>query len=149
MNRKHTLFIYRSFLWFYTWMLFSCAEKPSRFLSEDQFKTDLDGLKEANLLKLEQLRKYGVTDESDLRMDFYFVTNDSIKAQKLANELEVQNHHSNRVHSSANDKRLWVTSANSSRVKMDIESLTKWTDTLSRLGYRYDCQFQGWNPVTE
>lgn len=127
----------------------SCQQKTDRFVSNERHDSSLVKLKEFNLRKLEGLKQYGVGDNSDLSIDFYFHTDDSMKAQHLANDLNNKNYHANPVHRSANNKSIWVLSANSSRVKMDIVSLTAWTDSICRIGFHHDCEFSGWNPVTE
>ena len=102
-----------------------------------------------NAQMLKQLKMYGVSEVSGLSLDFYYVTNDSVKAQHLSDELEKSGYHANRVHRSSKDQTLWVVPASSSRVNMDTSSLNNWTDTACELGYKNDCRFQGWNPVTE
>ncbi len=92
---------------------------------------------------------YGVNAGSGLSLDFYYVTNDSVDAQHLSVELEKWGYHANRVHRSSKDQTLWVVSASSSRVNMDSSSLNTWTDAACELGYKNDCRFQGWSPVTE
>ena len=106
-------------------------------------------LKIYNADKLKQLSRYGVNPNSDVSLLYYFTTDDSVKLNVLATDLRNMNHHVNPIHRSANDKTLWVLSANSSEVKMDSSSLNRWAKDLCDLGYRYDCAMQGWNPVSE
>jgi hypothetical protein len=127
----------------------SCGKKESRFVSEQQHADDLKGLKEFNARKLQSLNQYAVTPTSDLSIDFYFATDDSSKGVLLSQELEQQQFHSNGTHRSAKDKTIWVVSGSSSKVKMDSVSLYDWTSSLCNLGFKHDCQFTGWNPVTE
>src|SRR4030095_801388 len=127
----------------------SCVKTKDRFFTEDQFKSDLAKMEIFNNEKLKQLSQYGVTDGSGISMDFYFATDDSLKAQQLAEELESLNYHANRIHPSSNNKNLWVLSASSSRVNMDIQLLNTWTQSVCSLGYKHDCECNGWNPVTE
>jgi len=127
----------------------SCKQECTGFINQEQHQANLKKIQWTNAQMLKQLAAYGVSKTSGLSLDFYFVTNDSLKAQHLADELEKSGSHSNPVHRSSKDKGLWVLTANSSRVNMDSISLNNWTATECELGYKNDCQFQGWSPVTE
>ena len=137
------------FIYFFLIVTPACVTKQSRFVTEQQHQEDIEKLREYNADKLRQLSKYGVDENSDVSLLFYFTTDDSAKLKPLSDELRKRNHHVNEMHQSPKDKTLWVLSANSSEVKMDSASVNKWTTALCELGYQYDCAMQGWNPVSE
>lgn len=130
--------------------LFSCQRPQAvKFVSEEQHQDHLKKLQAINARMLSDLDQYGVNDNSALSLNFYFVTDDSIKAQQLSEELEKSSYHANTIHSSPKDHSLWVLTGNSASVSMDSASLNDWTTSICELGYKHDCEFQGWNPVSE
>ncbi|MFI5134352.1 MAG: ribonuclease E inhibitor RraB [Chitinophagales bacterium] len=127
----------------------SCSRQSPRFINEKQMDTTMENVKKLNSTMLRELSKYGTNSNSALSLNFYFVTNDSMKAQHLADELLKMNYHTNAIHSSPKDHSLWVLTGNSARVNIDSGSLNEWTSSLCETGFRYDCQLEGWNPVSE
>jgi hypothetical protein len=127
----------------------TCKRESSIFITKAEHENNLKKIRLRNVQMLKQLSAYGVGATSGLSLDFYFATNDSLKAQHLADELEKSGSHSNRVHRSTKDRTLWIVTANTSRVSMDSASLNSWTTSACELGYKNDCEFEGWSPVTE
>jgi len=129
----------------------SCQQeaKPIAFVSEERHRDHLDKMNEINARMLSDLGKYGVHDNSALSLNFYFVTDDSLKALGLAAELENTGYHTNPVHASPKDHTLWVITGNVASVSMDSSALNQWASSICEVGYKHDCEFQGWNPVSE
>lgn len=127
----------------------SCSHHEERFMTAEQHQANLARVKELNSQMLRDLSKYGVNPGSGLSLNFYFVTDDSMKAQGLANEVEKIGYHSNTIHQSAKDKTLWVLTGSTPTVNMDSSSLNAWSNGVCELGYKNDCLLQGWNPVSE
>lgn len=130
-------------------LLTSCAREEKQFISAERHQNNLLRLRDMNSQMLGNLSKYGVNENSGISLDFFFVTDDSMKAQSLANDLEATGYHVNRIHTSPKDQSLWVLTGNAPMVNMDSSSLDKWTASVCETGYKNDCELQGWNPVTE
>ena len=130
-------------------VLASCGTKEKQFISAERHQNNLLRLRDMNSQMLGNLSKYGVNKNSGISLDFFFVTDDSMKAQSLANDLRVTGYHVNRIHVSPKDPSLWVLTGNAPMVNMDSSSLDKWTASVCEAGYKNDCELQGWSPVTE
>jgi len=130
-------------------VLLTCKRESLIFITKAEHENNLKKIRLWNVQRLKQLSAYGVGATSGLSLDFYFITNDSLKAQHLADELEKSGSHSNRVYRSTKDRTLWMVTANTSRISMDSASLNNWTTSACELGYKNDCEFEGWSPVTE
>ena len=131
---------------------FACCSHPkqeTRFVTPEQYKANSVRIASDNRKVLQQLSQYGVTGSSDLNLNIYFVTDDSVKAQSLANDLQPINFHANRIHRSPKDPTLWVLSGSADEVKMDSISLNQWINKLVAVAYQHDCEMEGWNPVGE
>ncbi|MBK9729716.1 MAG: ribonuclease E inhibitor RraB [Chitinophagaceae bacterium] len=127
----------------------ACNKPSERFISEEQLRNQLAQQVLSNESKVQQLSQFGVDERSGISIDFFFITNDSSKAKELSGELASMQYHLNKIHPSANNQELWVVSGSSSRMNMKLRELNDWTNSLSKIAFRYDCAFNGWNPVTE
>jgi len=92
---------------------------------------------------LAQLRKYGVTDESQLKLEYFFYTNTREKAAALAQKLADMGYAGSYDHS-ANDKKQFVVTGWTSPIKMDDKTVLDWTGRMCDVGQRHDCEFDGW-----
>jgi Regulator of ribonuclease activity B len=129
---------------------FGCQQKRATLFVQDQ---PIDSITSAfrtfNQQKIASMQDVGINDQSAFALDFYFDTNDSMKAQRLSDTLEKLDNHLNRIHRSARDQMLWVLSGSSHLVSMNESNLGAWTDSMCRIGFHCDCGFIGWNPVSE
>lgn len=120
------------------------GSKDNRYISESTFRKTLQKQKEMNGQTLTQLRKYDVGDESKLSLEFFFYTDKQDKASNLAIELKKLNYNIETVDKSAGDSTLWAVIGWTTPVKMDIGSVTKWTELMCQIGFDNDCDFDGW-----
>ena len=90
-----------------------------------------------------QLRKYGVTEESQLKLEYFFYTNTKEKSAVLAQKLTDMGY-TGRYDHSASDKRQFVVTGWTSRLKMDDKAMLDWTARMCDLGHEHDCEFDGW-----
>ncbi len=90
-----------------------------------------------------QLRKYGVTDESQLKLEYFFYTNTKEKSAALAENLTGMGYSSSYDHS-ASDKKQFVVTGWTSRMKMDDQTVLDWTGRMCDAGHEHDCEFDGW-----
>ena len=92
---------------------------------------------------LAQLRQHGVTDESELSVEYFFHTDMLEKASQLAGKLTSLGYTSGSGHS-AKDKKLVVVTGKTIPMKMDDKTVLDWTDRMCDLGRQFDCEFAGW-----
>ncbi|HEY9000200.1 MAG TPA: ribonuclease E inhibitor RraB [Mucilaginibacter sp.] len=92
---------------------------------------------------LEQLYKYDVTEEKELKLEFFFYTNTAEKAEYFATELEKLNYS---VHHgiSASNKKLFIITGWTNKIKMADDIVANWTERMCEIGYEFDCEFDGW-----
>ena len=120
------------------------GKKDDRYISESTFKATVQKQKEMNTQTLTQLSKYGVTDNSELKLEFFFYTDTQDKASNLAIELKKMNYNIEPVDKSAGDPKLWAITGWTTPIKMDITTVTKWTEQMCKIGFENDCDFDGW-----
>ncbi len=92
---------------------------------------------------LEQLYKLDITEEKELKLEYFFYTNTAEKAEQLAGELEKLNYS---VHHgvSASNKKLHIITGWTSKMKMADNVVINWTEKMCEIGYEFDCEFDGW-----
>ena len=120
------------------------GNKDNRYVSESAFKKSVVNQKEMNGQTLTQLSNYGVDGKSQLSLEFFFYTDKQDKASNLAIELKKLGYNLETVDKSAGDPKLWVVTGWTTPIKMDIGSVTSWTEHMCQIGFANDCDFDGW-----
>lgn len=90
-----------------------------------------------------QLRNYGVTDESHLKLEYFFYTNTKEKAAALTQKLADLGYTGSYKHSASNKKQFVITGW-TSPIKMDDNTVLDWTSHMCDIGHEHDCGFDGW-----
>jgi regulator of RNase E activity RraB len=115
----------------------------NRFVSEEAFKRNLIKQIQWTPQTLEALRKYKINKDSELKVEYYFYTNTLNKAKELARELGKLDY-AVECEKDITDKTQYVITGNTNEMKMNKEELLNWTRNMCELGYKYDCDFDGW-----
>lgn len=123
-------------------------QKPRPFINDANFRNSRDMQKNMTPKTLEQLRKIDVDENRELKLEYFFYTNTMDKAEHLATEIskldyEVQ------FGISASDKKLFIITGWTTKMKMSNEVVMKWTEQMSDLGYQFDCEFDGWGTTPD
>lgn len=126
--------------------LFGCGNRDAdqtRYVSDSAYRENLAKQTTMSPMTLEQLRKYGVTDETNLKLEFFFYTDDEAKASGLAKVLAERSYSVEHGQSTSDDDRLIVTGW-TTRMSMDESTVVQWTREMCELGFEHDCEFDGW-----
>lgn len=122
--------------------------EKKRYVTEQSFDENLERQTAMSRQTIEQLRKYGVSDSTVLRLEFFFYTNAEEKAYALAGALKKLNYEV-KLGRSAGDSLLILITGWTVPLKMDERSVEAWTEQMARLGYKHDCEFDGWGTTPE
>ena len=97
---------------------------------------------------LKLLRKLSLKKVNEQQLEFFFYTNTPDKAQALAEEIVRLNYsvHFNKL---SGDKELYLISGMTIKMSMDDSTITKWSQKMCKLGYRFDCKFDGWGTIVD
>ncbi len=90
-----------------------------------------------------ELRKHDVTEGSNLKLEYFFYTDSSQKAEVLAGELTRMGYDGGHG-IAAGDSNLYVITGWTPPMQMIDSVVVKWTEKMCDLGYRFDCEFDGW-----
>jgi hypothetical protein len=119
------------------------GKTQGRFVSESAFTENRAKQTAMAPDTMAQLRKYGVTDETELKLEFFFYTNTEAKAAELAGALKKKGY-SVEHQPSAHDKSLQVVTGWTGKMKMTDAVVIGWTREMCEVGYASDCEFDGW-----
>lgn len=114
-----------------------------QFVTEISFKDNLKSQMKMTPETIRQLREYGVTDSSELKLEFFFYTNTQDKANQLLNEVAKLDYSVETGLSAGSEKEFLITGW-TNKMKMTEEVILNWTKSMCELGYKYDCEFDGW-----
>jgi regulator of RNase E activity RraB len=114
-----------------------------QFVAEDKFNNNIAKQMSMTPQVMEQLRKLNVTDEKELKLEYFFYTNNAEKAEQLADEVGKLGY-SVRHGISAGDKKLFIVTGWTTKMKMTDDLVADWTEQMCELGYKFDCEFDGW-----
>ena len=97
---------------------------------------------------LAELRTHGVTDETHLKLEYFFYTNTKEKAAALAQRLANMGY-TGSYHRSVDDPRPFLITGWTSPMKMDDRTVLDWTGRMCDAGREDDCEFDGWGTYPE
>ena len=92
---------------------------------------------------LDALYKAGVPSERELKLEYFFYTNTLDKSTALASEIEKLNYKVS-FGKSASDSSLFIITGWTNKMKMSEAIVGDWTSQMCDLGYKFDCDFDGW-----
>ena len=107
------------------------------YQTEAQFETSLARQVSMTRQGLEQLREY---EGRELRLEFFFYTNNPANAEALNSKL-VDLGYDSRYGESVGDPALFMTTGWTTPIRMDEATVINWIETMCRLGFANDAEF--------
>ena len=117
--------------------LFGSKSSSSPYQTEAQFETNLARQVSMTRQALAQLREH---EDRELRLEFFFYTNNSANAETLNSKL-VDLGYDSRSGESASDPALFITTGWTIPIRMDEATVINWIETMCRLGFANDAEF--------
>ncbi len=117
--------------------LFGSKSSPEPYQTQAQFETNLTRQVSTARQGLAQLREY---EGRELRLEFFFYTNNSANAEALNSKL-VELGYDSQSGESADDPALFVTTGWTTPIRVDEATVINWIETMCRLGFANDALF--------
>ncbi|MFL5742794.1 MAG: ribonuclease E inhibitor RraB [Flavisolibacter sp.] len=114
-----------------------------QFVTEQAFKINLTKQMQMTPQTMGQLGKMNVSPDKELKLEYFFYTNTADKARLFAKEMGKLNYEVKFGQSAGKDKNFLITSW-TTKMKMEENVVAGWTKQMCELGYRFDCDFDGW-----
>ncbi len=115
----------------------------NQFVTEQAFKSNLTKQMQMTPQTMEQLRKINVSADKELKLEYFFYTNTADKANLFADEIGKLNYEV-KFGQSAGDKKSFVITGWTTKMKMEDNVVANWTKEMCEIGYKFDCDFDGW-----
>ena len=115
----------------------------NQFVTEQAFKNNLTKQMQMTPQTMDQLRKINVSADKELKLEYFFYTNTADKAKLFADEIGKLNYEV-KSEQSAGDKKSFVITGWTTKMKMQDSVVANWTKEMCELGYKFDCDFDGW-----
>ena len=115
----------------------------NQFVTEQAFKSNLTKQMQWTPQTMEQLREIDVSADKELKLEYFFYTNTANKARLFADEIEKLNYEV-KYGQSAGDEKSFVITGWTTKMKMEDNVVANWTKEMCELGYKFDCEFDGW-----
>jgi hypothetical protein len=119
------------------------SNKPKRFVSEGSFRENLQKQTKMAPMTLAQLRKLNVTEERELKLEYFFYTDLPDKAVSLTEDLKARGYTA-AFGPLASDKKIHIITGWTSKIQMSESIVLTWTKEMCELGFAHDCDFDGW-----
>ena len=117
--------------------LFRSKNPADPYQTEAQFEANLARQVSMTRQGVAQLREY---EGRELRLEFFFYTNNPANAEALNSQL-VQLGYESQSGESASELGLFVTSGWTAPIRMDEATVIDWIETMCRLGYANNAEF--------
>ena len=119
------------------------GKTPGRYVNESAFSENRTKQTVMAPQTMAQLRKHGVTDETELKLEVFFYTNTEAKAAELVDVLKKKGYSVDQK-PAAYDKSLRIVNGWTGKMKMKDAIVIAWTRDMCEVGYASDCDFDGW-----
>lgn len=119
-----------------------------QFQTEAQFKENVVRQTTMTPQTLAQLYEYGVSEDSELKLEYFFYTNSENKAASLHKAL-VNLRYSGEYDQSASDDAIYIVTGWKTPIKMDNGSAVSRTESMCQIGFEHDAEYDGWGTNPE
>jgi len=122
--------------------------KVKPFVSESAYSSNKVTQTRLTPQTMGQLRKLNVNGEHELKLEFFFYTNTQDKAQALTTDLNKLGYEASNSLSVTNSKEYVITGW-TTKILMTDSSVGEWVNQMCDLGFKHDCEFDGWGTTPE
>ena len=120
----------------------------AKFITEKEYQINLAKQLKMTPETIAELRKNHVTEDKELKIKYTFFTNSLYKAKSLSKEFDKLNYKTVFGKDSYNSKQFEITGW-TTKIRMKESILLSWTKQMCQIGYKFDCDFDGWEVKLE
>jgi len=113
-----------------------------RFIDEKKYKLSLEKQSTSDKAIIIQLRKNNVISTTKYKVEYFFYSNTLEKVQNLGKELRKMDYEVKTGESSGGN--LYIAKGLTTEMLMDDLVIRTWTSKMIEIGYKNDCEFDGW-----
>lgn len=122
--------------------------QPSCFISEQQHAENLELQLSTSPQTLRQLHEYGISSSKSLKLEYFYYTNEEKKARSLSEQLALLGYTSE-YGQIEDDPGIFIVTGWTTPIQAVKNTISEWTENMCSLGYKHDCEFDGWGTNPE
>lgn len=119
--------------------------KP-RFFTKEKYETELN--QTVNIDVLERILNDSTITENEMIFSYYFITDDRVKIDSLIDYLK-KNEPKQKIIELNKINKIWELNCRTYPIKLEIDSINKWEEKMWEIGYKFDCELDGWETTYE
>lgn len=125
----------------------SCkTDNKPRFFTKEKFETELN--QEVNIDVLEMILDDSTLTRNEMIFSYYFITNEKFKIDSLVAHIK-KNEPEQKIIELNKINEIWELNCRTHPIKLNIDSINKWEENMWEIGYRFDCELDGWETTYE
>ena len=121
--------------------------KSSQFVSEEDFQSNLESQDFKITRTFKVMSEFHLKAKEKIEIDFFFYTDTSEKAKRLSEALKKLNFDVS-WYTPISNRNLYSVIGWTDKIENDEELLIYWSKFMCQLGYKFDCNFDGWGMVS-
>lgn len=109
---------------------------------------DLRRLLETNRAKWAELQEQGITEDAELRLDFFFVAPGQHQAEALAQAIRARTEYEVEAGSFKQGllgRETWAVRGTTQAAPVSLGALDEWVTRMVEWGEAHTCEFDGWS----
>lgn len=121
-------------------------ENKGRFFAKDKYENELN--QSVNIDVLERIENDSTITKDEMVFSFYFITDKRAKIDSLIDYLEA-NEPNQQIIELNQVNEIWELNGRTYPIKLEIGSINKWERKMWKIGYKFDCELDGWETTYE
>lgn len=127
---------------------FKKKQKP-RFVTQELYEKNLERQLTTNKLIVQRLTELGVREGQTILLDFSFYAIDLPNLKLLEQTLQEMNYTELQIkNSSHNQTEFYLLRGKTTPIEFGENSINEWVKDMIAIGFKYDCEFDGWGTNT-
>jgi hypothetical protein len=129
-------------------MGFFSKKEPARYLTSKAYERARASQIAMSPQTVAQLFGIGVPPGTPLRLEYFFYTDRDEKGEAL-NLALLEKGYSSECVPAADGSPTYCITGWSTPVRVEVQDVVLWTDSMLSLGYEHDCEFDGWGTTPD
>lgn len=128
-------------------LLTSCEmENKGRYFTKEKYENEIN--QSVNIDVLERIKNDSTITKEEMIFSFYFITDKRTKIDSLTDYLEKFEPNQQIIELNQINK-IWELNGRTYPIKLEIDSINKWERKMWEIGYKFDCELDGWETTHE
>ncbi len=121
-------------------------ENKGRFFTKEKYENELN--QSVIFDALERIKNDSTITKDEMIFSFYFITDERTKIDSLIDYLE-KNESKQKIIELNQINEIWELNGRTYPIKLEIDSINKWERKMWEIGFKFDCELDGWETTYE